>query len=236
MGDVIITSSKPNAMNVFLPQVKPYSTSTHLSSGHLDPGWYVDADQGRLTRPPQVVDVKLCLALVLEVVLHQHLPGHLHVNIRTLGGHSEGATEFNFIPQLHISTSWSCSGASVVFHSTKLHRDWDCHSSYLQLSMSLIFQSSKWRRQSTVWWQGALNTDLHSFTLAKHVSSSFPVERSCHSDRPGDGIGYVQDGSTVRELCLPELCLPHLPECCHDCQLGHGGKHHCENKSDGDWF
>ena len=34
--------------------------------------------------------------------------------------------------------------------------------------------------------------------------------------------------TTVRELCLPELCLSSLPDCCQDCQLGHGGKHHCD--------
>ena len=52
-----------------------------LSSGHLDPGWDGDADQGEVTLPLQGRQVKLSLARGLEIGVSQHLPRDLDINL-----------------------------------------------------------------------------------------------------------------------------------------------------------
>ena len=58
---------------------------TLSTSGHLDSGWDVEADQGQLALSPQVAKIKLCLTLILvgNIVVNQDLPGHLNINLNT---------------------------------------------------------------------------------------------------------------------------------------------------------
>ena len=52
-----------------------------LSSGHLDPGWDGDADQGEVTIPLKGGQVKLSLTRGLEIGVSQNLPRDLDINL-----------------------------------------------------------------------------------------------------------------------------------------------------------